>query len=147
MEEPSKHYAPLPQDIDLEEYGSTPLEGYMKSGRFAKHFCCCFSTTKTIAWSLFVVFVFVNAFLTANHTFQDDQFALRDERDIAGLIYQVQNLQNNQKTIIEALLIIASSPEKQQAVQDIIQARALRVNCQRDPNDPMCAEREPTSNV
>lgn len=136
----SPTYSPL---VDLENHKfreETPLEEYVNSGEMKRRWCFCCQNVSTILWTLFVVLVFANMYITSNHIYMDDQFSLGDEKDIAHLSRQVKDLQDNQRILMESMLRLAQQhdPDKQEKIASLVQEGISRTNCALNENDPLC---------
>ena len=136
----SPTYTPM---VDLEgnrRVEGTPLEEYVNSGEMRRKWCCCCRSIPTILWTLFVVLVFANMYITSNHIYMDDQIALADERDVAHLFRQVRDLQDNQRILMESMLRLAQQhdPEKQEKISQLVHEGMSRTNCALNDKDPLC---------
>ena len=124
--------------IDLEN--ETPLETYINSGEMKKRWCCCVQSVPTVLWTLFVIIVFANMYVTSNHIYVDDQIALGDEKDIAHLFRQVKDLQDNQRILMEAMLRLAEQhdPDRQEKIAALVRDGISRTNCALNKADVLC---------
>lgn len=129
----------------VEEYGSdsdeTPLERHINRGKCAKTWFFCFRTSKNLLWTLFVVVTLANMYITSNHIYVDDQISLKDERDIAHLVHQVNELQANQRVLTESILRLAQlhhDPEKQKEIFSIVQTNIKPQACDSNKDDLIC---------
>lgn len=131
-------YRPL--DQESQEFEPTPLETYVNSGELRRKWCCCCRSIPTILWTLFVVIVFVNMYITSNHIYMDDQIALGDERDIAHLFRQVKDLQANQRILMESMLRLAEQhdQERQEKISSLVREGISKTNCALNQDDALC---------
>lgn len=139
-----KSHSPVYRQLDQEsqEFEPTPLETYVNTGELRRKWCCCCRSVPTILWTLFVVVVCVNMYITSNHIYTDDQIALGDERDIAHLFRQVKDIQANQRILMESMLRLAQQhdEERQEKISSLVREGITKTNCALNKDDALCDE-------